>query len=84
MDVSRGHGLPKLETDALTRPGSSAPGLVSTVSCLCGCLGRCHWKRPNAMYTTNLVSARVLRQPTALDRGEELLHYGARGPRNDL
>ena len=28
MDVGRGHGLPKFETDVLTCPGGPAPGLV--------------------------------------------------------
>ena len=65
-------------------PGGPAPGLVRTISCLCGCLGRCHRKRPYAMYTPDLVSARVLRQPTALDRGKELLHHREGGPRYDL
>ena len=84
MDVNRGHGLPKLETDALTWPSGPAPGLVPTISHLRGCLGRRHRKRPYAMYTPDLVSARVLRQPTALDRRKELLHHEVRGPRYDL
>ena len=84
MDVNRGHNLPNLETNALTCPVGPAPGLVRTISCLRGCLGRRQRKRPYAMYTLDMVSARVLRHLTTLDHGKELLQHRGRGPRYDL